>query len=193
MAEWWDRNGYPGVKDSRKAYAGFCGYRDMGAGRGLRALHERYIQLASSGEATPPTTKWWTLCNWSERNEWVRRSHAWDAHLEEQSRIDQLGQIQDMNTRHIDLARAVQVHIAKRLREGIAQIPISEMGWHELIRAMVESTKLERLARGEPGDIVDMRIIRREAERIAEKHGVPVEDVLAQAEAIAKGEWEREQ
>ena len=53
-----------------------------------------------------------------------------------------------------------------------------------------EETRIDRRVQGggEPGEVVDVRVeIRREAERIAEAHGIDADEIIAEAEAILKG------
>jgi len=75
--------------ESAKANAAFRDYAMMGAGRSLRALHEKYIQLAANKKTTekPITKSRNTIDSWSLKHSWVARSTRFDE-LEETRRIE---------------------------------------------------------------------------------------------------------
>lgn len=60
--------------ESAAAYAALCDYCQMGAGRSLSALLDRYRAATN----TPPTRREKTLKDWSRFNEWQARSGAYD-------------------------------------------------------------------------------------------------------------------
>jgi hypothetical protein len=62
-------------KESARAYAAFCAYRDLGAERSIDAAGTQ--QLGSRSRKRAPRT-WF---KWSRRFHWVKRAEAWDAHL----------------------------------------------------------------------------------------------------------------
>lgn len=60
--------------ETKPAYAALCDYCQMGAGRSLAALLDRY-QTATK---PPPTKREKTLKDWSRFNEWQARAGAYD-------------------------------------------------------------------------------------------------------------------
>ena len=68
--------------ETKGSYAAFCDYRDMGVGRSLRALHERYTEQSANKSLTekPPTTNFSTIANWSTKFDWQDRVNAWDVY-----------------------------------------------------------------------------------------------------------------
>lgn len=83
-----------GKKESPRQHAAYIDYRDMGPGRSLRKLAERYI--AHDAPTVPPTTRLGTLETWSARFGWQARIAEWEKHQQalrdeayEQARIQE--------------------------------------------------------------------------------------------------------
>lgn len=68
-------------RESKRSYAAFLDYCNMGTGRSLRKLFERYDAME-----TPPTKSFPTIANWSKNFFWVERAAAWDAMQQEKAR-----------------------------------------------------------------------------------------------------------
>lgn len=64
--------------ESTKANAALRDYYSLGAGRSLSKLHEAYTQRSLKNPLTdlPPTTKLWTINDWSRKHGWVARVEA---------------------------------------------------------------------------------------------------------------------
>jgi hypothetical protein len=75
-------------RESRKSNAALHEYALMGAGRSLRAVHEKFLRQekfwqeqkfsGTSPAEKPPTTKARSLQKWSKEYRWVDRCRRWD-------------------------------------------------------------------------------------------------------------------
>lgn len=137
----WDRR----QSESVKAYEAFCIYRDMGTERSLAKVAEA---LAKSEQL---------MKRWSATHEWVRRAEKWD---DEQERIEralaqkeQAKAIKDMRKRHADLGQAMLIKAARAL----ARIPEDEIKPGDISRMVDVASKLERISRGDVGEVVEER------------------------------------
>ena len=176
MTEPWERQ----PSDSKKAYAAFCDYRDMGAGRALDKLLARYQALPVT--IIPPTRYRWTIHGWSHRNGWQARVAVWDAELDRQARLVQIEAVKAMNESHINLARAMLGILARRLQtlDPESLSPSDAARWAESL------TKIERLARGEASERVD---VMERVRRLARDLGLPdseTQAALTEAERIIR-------
>ena len=127
--------------ESAKAFEAFSTYRDMGAER----------SLAKVGQALGKTKA--MMEKWSTTNNWVERAEAWDR---EQDRILQKQQIEDikkMRKRHANVAVAMIAKAAKALQK----IPEEEIKAADISRMVDVASKLERISRGDVGDVVEER------------------------------------
>lgn len=126
--------------ETRKAYAGFVAYRDMGIDRSLAKVSREL------GKSTA------LLSRWSARDDWVSRAHAWD---DEQHRIKDAAQLQaavEMGERH---ARSAEVLLGKAL-QGLQTIEAKDIGPRDAAYMMDVSVKIERLSRGQPNERVEL-------------------------------------
>jgi hypothetical protein len=156
----WDKR----ASESLKHWQWFVVYRDMPVPRSLIGA-ARLVDKTSS-----------TLEKLSRRHEWQSRCKAWDTQLSVQvSRaLDdlQVGAIEAMRRRHIQLGLGMQTAVSKELKAWIHKIEAAaaqarldavargddpEKAFHEpvlkigeLVRLVQEGTSLERLNRGEP-------------------------------------------
>lgn len=137
----WERR----ENETSKAYEAFCVYRDMGPDRSMRATAERLGKSQGLMEG------------WSAKHEWVNRASLWD---DEQDRIEreiaqreQAKAIKDMRKRHADIANAMLIKSAKAL----TRIPEDEISARDISRMVDVASKLERIARGDVGDVVESR------------------------------------
>lgn len=137
----WER-----LKDeTTKQYEAFCVYRDLGTDRSLRAVAEK---LGKSEQL---------MSRWSAKNHWVDRSTAWD---DEQERIEretaqkeQAKAIREMRKKHADLASAMLLKAARALKK----IPDDEIKAGDMTRMVDVASKLERISRGDVGEVVEER------------------------------------
>lgn len=148
----WDREGPPqpfqGKKpitgepwakqagESAAAWQAFVRYRDMGAGRSTAKVAQ------ALGKSKALMDRW---CNrWS----WVARAEAWDEELDRQRRDVQARAVREMAERQ---AKAGMVLQARGL-EGLKFLSSDKLSAADAVRLVMEGAKLERLARGEPGE-----------------------------------------
>lgn len=137
----WDRR----QNETSKAYEAFCEYRDMGTQRSLSKVAEK-LQKSET-----------LMGRWSRTYGWVERAAAWDA---EQDRIareiaqkEQAEEIKKMRKRHADLANAMLIKAAKAL----ARLPEDEIKATDVSRMVDTASKLERISRGDVGEVVEER------------------------------------
>ncbi len=205
MPDPWERQ----PRESARAHQAFLDYCAMGVSRRLHGLHEDYLRTAQEGRQKPPTTKWYTIGEWSRRNDWVKRSAAWDA---EQSRLAKETRgiaLREMTDRQVSQGKQFQ-EMAGLLAERINQYfrllrPVTVEMLDEngqtvrvlktnltptdigsLARAAAHLFKagvdVERLATGEATERVDLQLDR-DAEALAEKYGMTKEEAQAELEA----------
>ena len=137
----WDRR----KDETTKAYEAFSIYRDMGRERSIVKVSE---VLNKSGSL---------ISRWSGQHAWVSRAAEWD---DEQDRIEreraqkeQAKAIRDMRKRHADIATAMLIKAAKALQ----RIPDDEIKAVDVSRMVDTASKLERISRGDVGEVVEER------------------------------------
>ena len=135
--ELWERQ----EEESTKAYEAFAIYRDLGPARSTRQVSQ---QLGKSRQL---------IGRWCTEYEWVKRCAAWDAENDRIARLENLAEIKDMRKRHADLAKKALSKVAEALEdmkaEGISNSDVA--------RLMDVASKLERLSRGDVGDVIEER------------------------------------
>lgn len=127
--------------ESTKAYEAFCIYRDMGIQRSIRKVGE---QLSKSETL---------MARWSTTYNWVERAAAWDSEQDRVLRQQQLNDIKKMRKRHADLAEDMLLKAAQALKF----IPVDEVKASDLSRMVEVASKLERISRGDSGEVVEER------------------------------------
>lgn len=133
----WERK----KSESTKAFEAFQIYRDMGNSRSLAKVG---VQLGKSTAL---------MERWSSNYGWVERAHAWDAEQDRISRQAQLEEIKKMRKRHADLANAMLVKAAKAMKS----LPDDEIKAQDISRMIDVGSKLERISRGDVGDVIEER------------------------------------
>lgn len=133
----WERQ----ENESAKAYAAFSVYRDMGADR----------SLAKVGQVVGKSTK--MMEKWSKAHNWVERAEQWDLEQDKILRKQQVEDIKKMRKRHADLAQAMLVKAAMALNK----IPVEEIKPSDITRMADVASKMERISRGDVGDVVEER------------------------------------
>lgn len=133
----WERQ----IGETSKAWEAFRTYRDIGPGR----------SIAKAGEILGKNRV--TLEQWSSKNSWVKRAAAWDDEQDRIARQEQVKAIKDMRKRHADLATAMLVKAAKALQ----RIPDDEVKAGDVSRMVETAAKLERISRGDVGDVIEER------------------------------------
>ena len=127
--------------ETSRAYEAFAAYRDMGPDRSQAKLSRKLGKNAR------------TIADWSTRYEWVKRAEAWDAEQDRISRKEQIDEIKKMRKRHADLASAMLVKAARALQ----RIPEDEIKATDVSRMVDTAAKLERISRGDVGDVIEER------------------------------------
>lgn len=133
----WERQ----EKENPKPYEAFCIYRDMGTQRSLSKVAEK---LQKSGSL---------IGRWSRTYNWTERAAAWDDEQDRIARLEQNKEITRMRKRHADLASAMLVKAARALQ----RIPDDEIKAGEVSRMVDIGSKLERISRGDVGEVIEER------------------------------------
>ncbi len=131
--------------ETTKPYEAFCVYRDMGIERSIRKVAERLSKSET------------LMARWSTKNNWVERVTAWD---DEQERIEreaaqkqQLEDIKKMRKRHAAIATQMLIKASTALQS----LPPDEVKAADISRMVDVASKLERISRGDVGDVVEER------------------------------------
>ena len=90
---------------------------------------------------------------WSGNHDWVKRAAAWDKEQDRIARQEQADDIKKMRKRHTKLATAMLVKAAKALDK----MPIDEIKPGDVSRMVETAAKLERISRGDVGEVVEER------------------------------------
>lgn len=127
--------------ETPRAYEAFTVYRDLGADRSINKTARKLSKNRT------------TIAEWSARNDWVKRVAAWDVEQDRIARQTQLEEIKKMRRRHADLATAMLVKAARALQ----RIPEDEIGPGTISKLVETGAKLERISRGDVGDVIEER------------------------------------
>ena len=134
--------------ETPKPYEAFCIYRDMKTDDQERSLREVANRLKKSLTL---------IGRWSSKYSWVERVAAWD---DEQERIEreiaqkeQAKAIREMRKRQAQAGYALQLKATKAL----GKLPIDQMSPQDIVKMMAEGAKLERIGRGDVGEVVEER------------------------------------
>lgn len=133
----WERQ----PEETAKAFQAFCAYRDMGPERSLNKLVQKLHKNRT------------TLGEWSGRYDWVSRCAAWDAEQDRIARQEQIKAIKAMRNRHAGMAKAMIVKAGRALN----RIPDDEIKASDISRMIEVASKLERISRGDVGDVIEER------------------------------------
>lgn len=133
--------------ESAAAFAGFVQYRDMGPERSLAKVGRLM------GKQKP------NLERWSAKFEWVKRAQAWDDMLDARRVKAAQRAIDQMKARHLKFADALQGISATELNKLVTKAQSQKdavLSVDQLLRFLRDGTTMERLNRGEPGDISEV-------------------------------------
>jgi len=131
-------------KETSTSFEAFVVYRDMGVERSLQKVAQRLGKSKA------------LMDRWSSRHRWVKRSSAWDAHVDLRTRNAELKALEDMRQRHTKASLGLQTVAISELMKLQGQSKTrkgSVIKPRDLIRMLKEGALLERLTRGEPGEI----------------------------------------
>jgi hypothetical protein len=129
-----------------KAWQAFTVYRDAGAARSYRSVAESLSKSVSLIE------------RWGSRWNWQRRVIEYDHVQEAQARAEMARDNREMHKRHINEGLLLQQKGVERLQA----LDTDRMSVRDAILCIREGAKLERLARGEPTEIIETAEQRRE-------------------------------
>lgn len=136
MAELWEMQ----ETDTPKSWEAFVVYRDM-----------EKRTLAKVAEKLGKNLK--LIERWSQKHNWVERVAAWEAEKDRIIRIELTKDIGAMRKRHADLANAMLMKAALAL----SKIPANEIKASDVSRMVEIATKLERISKGDVGEVVEER------------------------------------
>lgn len=127
--------------ESTKAFEAFCVYRDLGIQR----------SIAKAGRSLGKSQA--LLEGWSSKFDWVERAAQWDSEQDRIARQQQLEDIKKMRKRHATLAESMLIKAARALK----QLPDDEIKAGDVSRMVDIASKLERISRGDVGDVIEER------------------------------------
>ena len=137
-AEPWERQ--PG--ENAKAFDAFCCYRDMPPS--IRSIR-RVVEQKEASERT--------IKDWKKKYDWDHRAGAWDDELDRQALLERMEDIAEMHKRHIRLSEKI---IAK-VEDAVDSIDADQIKPSEMARLIEVASKLERLSRGDSGEVIEAR------------------------------------
>ena len=139
--------------ETPKQFQAFVVYRDMGEERSLSAV-SRELNKSKA-----------LLGRWSAANGWVDRCTAWDREQDRIARQEQIKDIKKMRKRHADTG-ALMVSISKMALTDMIDAsnpkkprlkPNIELNATEISRLVDAGSKLERISRGDVGEVIEQR------------------------------------
>ena len=133
----WERQ----FNESPQAFEAFACYRDMGAARSLAKVSRTVCKSKALME------------RWSTEHDWVKRVAAWDAEKDRVARETQLQDIVDMRNRHASIAKKMM----DTADAALNNIKPDEVSTNEIARLVEIASKLERISRGDVGDVIEER------------------------------------
>lgn len=133
----WERQ----LNESPQAFEAFACYRDMGASRSLAKVSRVLCKCKALME------------RWSKENDWVKRAAAWDAEKDRVARQTQLSDIKAMRERHAAIAKKMM----DTADSALNNINPNEVSTNEIARLVEIASKLERISRGDVGEVIEER------------------------------------
>ena len=133
----WERQ----LNESPQAFEAFAAYRDMGAARS----NAKVSRLLCKSKAL--------MDRWSSEHDWVKRVAAWDAEKDRVARQTQLSDIKAMRERHASIAKKM----LDTADSALANINPNDVSTNEIARLVEIASKLERISRGDVGDVIEER------------------------------------
>ena len=132
--------------EGAEAFEAFAIYRDMGVARSTAQVAR---ELGKSKAL---------MDRWSSKYAWVARAHSYDLELDRRKRLGDLAGIEKMRKRQIQVATAMidlgYVELEKRMKRATKKSKADTLDAREIVKLIDVGAKLERLNRGEPGEIV---------------------------------------
>lgn len=135
--ELWERQ----LNESTQAFEAFACYRDMGAARSTAKVSRKLCKSVS------------LMNRWSSDHDWVKRVAAWDAEKDRVARETQINEIKEMRRRHAATAKKMM----DTADQALEHIRPDEVSTNEIARLVEIASKLERIARGDAGEVIEER------------------------------------
>ena len=136
MAELWEMQD----TDTPKSWEAFVVYRDMEK----RSLAKVAEKLGKSNAL---------IERWSQKHNWQERVRAWDDEKDKLVRIELTKEIGQMRARHVKLAKGMLYKAA----QALDKMPVDEIKASDISKFIEVATKLERISRGDVGEVVEER------------------------------------
>ena len=133
----WERQ----LNESPQAFEAFACYRDMGASRSLAKVSRALCKSKALME------------RWSTDHDWVKRVAAWDAEKDRVARETQLKDIISMRERHAAIAKKM----LDTADAALNNVNTKDVSTNEIARLVEIASKLERISRGDVGDVIEER------------------------------------
>lgn len=133
----WERQ----LNESPQAFEAFACYRDMGAARSTVKVSRKLCKSVS------------LMNRWSSEHDWVKRAAAWDVEKDRVARESQLTDIKEMRKRHAAIAKKMM----DTADNALNNIKPDEVSTNEIARLVEIASKLERISRGDVGDVIEER------------------------------------
>lgn len=133
----WERQ----LNESPQAFEAFAAYRDMGASRSLAKVSRVLCKSKALME------------RWSTDHDWVKRVAAWDAEKDRVARETQINDIVEMRKRHAAIAKKMM----DTADSALNNINPNDVSTNEIARLVEIASKLERISRGDVGDVIEER------------------------------------
>ena len=154
------------------AWEAFVVYRDLGLRRSQRKTCDALAKNRT------------TVQQWAAKYDWKRRCEAWDAEIDRKRREEEIEGVRKMRRRHIEAAEQLQdVGIAK-VKDLKTKKERAKMSATEAVRFIREGVNIERVARGEPEDVLEARVTgasdaetNRALSKLAKALGVSMDDL----------------
>lgn len=137
MADLWDRQ----EGESAKNFEAFCIYRDLGPDRSCPQVAEKLSKSVG------------LMARWCRLYDWVNRAAAWDAEQDRIARKEQLKEIVKMRKRHAQIAEKA----LEKASLALDYVDPKNISNADIARLMDTASKLERISRGDVGDVVEER------------------------------------
>jgi hypothetical protein len=147
QSEPWERQpGEPNLWFSR-----FERFRLTGPSRSLLGtVNAELVQKGRAKQAKVPGAWNKAATQWR----WRERAEAWDESERQKAREAHSKEIDEMNRRHIQEAKALQQKAVQRLQS----LKPEELSGFEVLRFLLDAAKLERSAQGEPETVEERRL-----------------------------------
>lgn len=132
--------------ESDQAFAAFVMYRDLGLERS-----QRKVAAALNKSET-------LMGRWAAAHKWRKRTLAYDMEVDRRKRVGDLKGVEDMRRRQIKLGTDLQelggIELRKMLNEAKKRGTAETLEQGLVMKLIDLGSRLERLNRGEPGEIV---------------------------------------